>query len=120
MIAKLQAYVKENGALQTGYPMLNVSHPDDKQYAVMIALPVNKILAEKGDIVYKRMIPGGFLTTTVTGGNGAVTNAYHQMEQYFQDYRNTAMAIPFMYLITDRSQEKDSSKWVTKLYFPVM
>ena len=120
LLTKLQAYSKENGAVQTGYPMLNVTQPDLQHFIVMTALPVNKILPEKEDITNKRMIKGSFLTATVTGGNGTVNNAYQQMGQYFQDYNRTSMAIPFSYLITDRSKETDTSKWITKIYFPVM
>ncbi len=120
LLTKLQFYAKENGALQTGYPMLNVTQSDAEHFTIMTALPVNKILPGNGDITYKRMIPGSFLTATITGGRGTIDNAYQQMQQYIQDYSNTAMALPFMYLVTDRSKETDTSKWVTKLYFPVM
>ena len=120
LIDKLQAYARESGAVQTGYPMLNITQTEEQHYVVMTALPVNKILPGKNDISYKRMIAGGFLTATVTGGEATVDRAYNQLGQYFQDYRHTAMAIPFMYLITDRRKETDTSRWVTKLYFPAM
>ncbi len=120
LIEKLQAYVKENQAVQTGYPMMNVTQVSKGNYVLMTAIPVNKLLPETGDITYKRMIPGNFLTATITGGDATVSNAQTQMQQYFQDYNRTAMAIPFQYLVTDRSKETDTSKWVTKMYFPVM
>ncbi len=119
-LTKLEEYARQNDASQTGFPMFNVTELGKNEYALMTALPINKLLKESGDITYKRMIPGRFLTTTVTGGNATVSHAYGEMQQYFQDYRRTSMAIPFMYLITDRSKESDTSKWVTKLYFPVM
>jgi hypothetical protein len=36
-----------------------------------------------------------------------------------QDYGKSVVAIPFQYLVTDRLAEKDSSKWVTKIYQPI-
>jgi hypothetical protein len=30
------------------------------------------------------------------------------------------MAMPFQLLVTDRSKEKDSTNWITQLYYPVM
>lgn len=120
MIDKLEAYANANQAKPVNAPMMNITPTDSNHFMVMTALPINKMLVDKGDISYKRMIPGRFLTTTVTGGNAVVEKTQKAMQQYFQDYGRIAMAIPFMYLVTDRRKEKDSSKWVTKLYFPVM
>jgi hypothetical protein len=35
------------------------------------------------------------------------------------DYQQTAMAIPFESLVTDRSREPDTLKWITNIYVPV-
>ncbi len=120
LVNKLQAYAASSNAAQTGNPMMNITQLTAQQYKLMVAIPTDKLLRENGDITYKRMVPGRFLTTTVTGGTGAVNNAYNQLQQYFQDYQRTSMAIPFQYLITDRTKERDTSRWITKLYFPVM
>ena len=120
LVKKLQAYIDANKALQTGSPMLNITQLDSQRYKVRVALPTNKILNEQGNISYNRMIPGDFLSTTITGGSATVDNACRQMQYYFEDYKRTAMAIPFQVLVTDRSKEADTSKWITKLYFPVM
>jgi hypothetical protein len=120
LVKKLQLYIEENKALQTGSPMLNITSLDSQQYKVMVALPTNKMLGGQSDITYKRMIPGNFLTTTVAGGNTTIDSAYRQMQHYFTDYQRTAMAIPFQVLVTDRSKQMDTAKWITKLYFPVM
>ena len=120
LIKKLQAYIATNKALQTGSPMLNITPLEQQQYKIRVALPTNKALNEQGDITYNRMVPGNFLTTTVTGGNATIDKAYRQMQYYFSDYQRTAMAIPFQVLVTDRSKQTDTTKWITKLYFPVM
>ena len=119
-IEKLKTFAKDNGAAETGFPMMNVTQINKQFYMLMTALPTDKMLSANGDIAYKHMVPGRFLTMTVVGGNETVNYAYYQMQQYIQDYNRTSMAIPFLYLITDRSKETDTSKWVTKLYFPVM
>lgn len=120
LIEKLQTYAKQNGARQTGYPMMNVTQLSKELFVLMTAIPVDKLLPEKNEITYKRMVPGNFLTATIKGGEGTVQNAQAQMQLYFQDYNRTAMAIPFQYLVIDRNKEKDTSQWVTKLYYPVM
>jgi hypothetical protein len=42
-----------------------------------------------------------------------------QMKNYISDYQRTVMAIPFQSLVTDRRKEADTTKWLTKLYFPI-
>jgi hypothetical protein len=42
------------------------------------------------------------------------------VQKYKDDYQRVSPAIPFYSLITDRLKEPDSSKWITKIYFPVM
>jgi hypothetical protein len=63
---------------------------------------------------------GNILITEVKGGPASIKKAFNEMETYITDYRRTAPAIPFQSLITDRSKEPDTSKWVTKIYYPVM
>jgi len=36
------------------------------------------------------------------------------------DYQRAIIAIPFQMLITDRTKETDSTKWITRLYYPVV
>ncbi|MBO9573347.1 MAG: GyrI-like domain-containing protein [Chitinophagaceae bacterium] len=101
---------------QAGFPMLNVTHTDSSFYQCMVALPINRIIDLPS---FVRMVPGRFLTAEVKGGPSAIQHAHEMMQQYFKDYSRTSMAIPFEYLITDRSAEPDTSKWITKIYAPV-
>ena len=69
----------------------------------------------------KRMVPGNILMSNdITGGSGTVEQAYKQMMYYMQDFNKTLAAIPFQSLITNRQLEKDSSKWITRIYCPVI
>ena len=118
-IDKLKTYLTSAGAAVSGHPMLNISTIDSTKFSCMVALPVNKIVADKGDVFFVRMIPGRFLTTQVTGGPYTIRHAHRMMDQYFKDFNRVSMAIPFEYLITDRIKEPDTTKWVTKIYGPV-
>lgn len=119
-VKNLQDFLKQNQSPQTGNPMINVMETGKGNYKLMIALPTDTILKKGGKIQYKKMVPGRFITTNVMGGNEKINKAAEYIQQYFMDYQRVAMAIPFQVLITDRKQEPDSSKWITKLYFPVM
>lgn len=119
LVHKLRRYVQERGAKETGYPMLHVRRLSDTQYETMVALPVNRRLPQTETFLQKRMVPGNILVTEVRGGPAAVREAFAQLEQYVSDYRRQSPAMPFESLVTDRLQESDTTKWITRLYYPV-
>jgi hypothetical protein len=121
LIAKLRKYATENVAKESGYPMLNVGTTDSVNFDIKVAIPVDKLLPSAGDILQKRMLGRGkILVTEVKGGNAMAAKAFLQLQQYGDDYQRSSPAIPFYSLITDRTKETDTSKWITKIYFPVM
>jgi hypothetical protein len=65
------------------------------------------------------MVPGTILVAEVKGGTATVEEGFRQLEFYIDEHELSSPGRPFQSLITDRSIEKDSTKWVTKLYYPV-
>ena len=121
LIDKLKIYALSNGAQETGFPMLNINTTDSVNFTVKVALPVNKRLPNTETIFYKWMMYGGkILVMEVKGGNGTTNKALLHMSDYISDFQRMAPAIPFFSLVTDRRNEPDSSKWTTKIYYPVM
>lgn len=121
LIDKLKVFAQAHGARQTGLPMLNVNTIDSITYRTQVALPVDKKLKDEDDVKYRWMLGGGrILATEIKGGPYIINNAFKEMQNYIDDFQCTAPAIPFQSLVTDRSKERDTSKWVTKLYWPVM
>jgi hypothetical protein len=120
LIDRLKKHIGSSGGKITGYPMMNVSTVDSIDYLLMVALPIDRELAEAPGIVNKKMMTGAkILTTEVMGGPQSVNKAYGQVSQFVNDYRITAPAIPFFSLVTDRLQI-DTGHWVTKIVFPIM
>lgn len=121
MIEKLKNHAKANDALQTNPPMLNIYTTDSIHYKTQVALPLNKKLSDQKDIVYRWMLGGGnILISEVTGGYYTINRGFYAMENYVKDHERIAPAIPFQQLITSRVIESDTSKWVTRLCWPVM
>ncbi|MBC7946900.1 MAG: GyrI-like domain-containing protein, partial [Chitinophagaceae bacterium] len=121
LIDQLKRHVAMNGAVEKGHPMLNISPYKEGQYITRVAIPVDKILPTSGNITYKWMLGGGnILITEVKGGQLQINKAFEEIENYVIDHRRAAPAIPFLSLVTDRRLEPDSTKWVTKIYYPVM
>ena len=121
MVSKLKGYIQTQQAAETGHPMLNVFTTDSLNYQVRVAIPVNRRLPDAGEIHYKWMLGGGnILIMEVKGGPAEIKKAYTEINHYVNDYKRIAPAIPFESLVTDRSVEKDSTKWVTRIYYPVI
>ncbi len=117
-INKLKKYVANEGATETNSPMLNIL-PDSTEYRTMVAIPIDKNIPEKNDYKIKRMVPGKILVTEVKGGEAIAKEALKQLNFFIIDNQISSPAIPFESLVTDRSVEKDTSKWITKIYYPV-
>ncbi|MEP6464858.1 MAG: hypothetical protein ABJB05_01070 [Parafilimonas sp.] len=119
MIGILKDYAHKNNCRQTDVPMLNILHDSDK-YRVMVGLPINKEVPASSTVSYVKMTNGNFMVTQVQGGSATVQNALNELQLYFSDYNKTSMAITFQYLVTDRIEQTDTTKWITKVYAPVL
>lgn len=121
-IHQLKEKIKNAGAIEKDFPMLNVSQKGQNDYETMIAICINKEIKGDKDFFISMMVPmkDRFLMTEVTGGPLSIKNAHDAIENYMQDHMLTAPAIPFEILITDRSKEADTTKWKTRLFHPSM
>jgi len=121
-IGRLMRYITETHTQQAGYPMVNFSAIEDRPgaYRLMVAIPVAGRMESRGDLVFMRLVPGKYLTTEVTGGPGSVAAALSGLKDYIRDYQRTIMAIPFQSLVTDRMQVTDTTRWVTRIYYPIL
>ncbi len=117
-IDMLKKYISINGGMETNNPMLNISE-ERGMFNTMVAIPVNKELPENEAILVKKMVAGRILSTIVTGGMRSPAAALKKIEQYIDDHKITSPAIPFESLVTNRMKEKDTLKWVTKVYYPI-
>ncbi|MEO6221488.1 MAG: GyrI-like domain-containing protein [Ginsengibacter sp.] len=118
LINGLRKYITKEGALETNAPMLNINK-ESSTYRTMVAIPINKMIPEKNNYVFKRMVPGRILVAEVKGGDYTARHALKQLDLYIDDNHLSSPAIPFQSLITDRSMEPDTTKWITKIYYPV-
>ncbi len=120
-IGILKNYATTNKAIQTNAPMLNIYKLDTAHWEYMVALPINLFLPNYENIKAKRMLAGGNIieTDSIVGGFNTVEKYLQEIENYKSDFNYMSPAIPFQLLVTDRMLEKDSTKWITKLYYPV-
>ncbi len=115
----LRDYAREKLTPVADSPMINIERTVKNGFWLRAALPVTSELPEHASIRFTKMVLGNTLVATVTGGRFRVEEAMAQMQQYISDKQLTVPAIPFQLLITNRQQQPDTSKWTTKLYYPV-
>jgi hypothetical protein len=119
MIRSVQNYIKDKNGNQSDYPMLNVHKEGAARYETMVAVPTKKDVSAEGKFEIKKMVLGNILKAEVTGGVQRVKQGEKELANYVDDYQKISPAIPFQSLVTDRISEPDSSKWVTRLYYPI-
>lgn len=117
LIKSLREYIFSNGATETNSPMLNITK--DSTFNTMVAIPINRVIAPTTTFLLKKMVPGKILVTDVKGGIFSADEAMRQLTIYMDDNHLLSPAIPFQSLVTDRLKEQDTTKWITKIYFPV-
>jgi hypothetical protein len=119
LIDTMKKYIVKQGAIQTNHPMLRVSIINDSIYQTLVAIPTNKVLNGNGLFFFQRFVPYKTLTGKVRGGVRSIEMAFKQMEIFVDDHQRTSMAVPFQLLVSDRTFETDSLKWITVICQPV-
>ena len=118
-INQLQQFAKSNNAIPTGNPIYHIDPKENNKYQLMCALPISHPIKPNAKFSNISMVKGSFMVTEVIGGEATLNNAAKKMQQYFNDYHRVTMAINFTMLVSDRMYQTDTSKWISRLYYPV-
>lgn len=119
MVSSLKEYILEKKGVENNFPMLNVFKAGAESYEAMVAIPTKWDIPMEGNFKLKKMVLGNILVGEVKGGVQTVMEAEKQLSFYVNDHQKMSPAISFQSLVTNRLQESDTSKWITKLYYPV-
>ncbi len=119
LIAMLKQQIRQQHGVEADPPMLNVHQTDNSKYEVMVGIPITKTIETSGNTFINKMVLGNIMETRVKGGLNTVHDAFAQLENYKKDHHLTSPAMPFESLITDRTIEADTTKWITKIYYPI-
>lgn len=119
IIQSIKYRISAAGLQQTNFPMLNVHRTYKENYQVTVSLPVNKLTDPGNGITLKRMVAGNILIAEITGGKKLIEEGFNQLNLYLQDFKLVSPAMPYEQLVTNRLSEPDSSKWKTRLYYPI-
>ena len=120
MIQSLKKYIIQNNAIEKNSPMLNVFELGNSRYEAMTAIPVDKALPKTNEFAPKFLLKGGnILEAEIQGGSYTIEKGLKELENYRADYKFDSPAIPYQLLVTNRAKEPDTTKWITKIYYPI-
>ncbi len=120
LLDQMKKFIATKGASIVNPPMMHSKRLSETEVETMLAFPINKVIAVQNGYVIKRMNMGNALVLDLKSGGSATTSfAMQQMDKFIEDFHLTSPAIPFESMITDRILVTDSSKWQTRIYYPI-
>lgn len=119
LVEALEKYIATNQAKAVNAPIYNIFSPDDVHFQLMVAIATDRPLPSKNSFLFKEMVRGKIIIGKAIGDNSKTADCMKQVEYFVKDYGRSSPAIQFNRLVTDRRIEKDSTRWVTTINYPV-
>ncbi len=119
LIDELNQYILQQKSKAVNFPILNIHTDNNKEYDAMVAVATDQNLPSTNNFFIKNMMLGNILVAEVKGGNSKIEQCQQAMKYYVDDYQKSSPAISFQRLITNRLIEKDSTKWITTINYPI-
>jgi effector-binding domain-containing protein len=119
MVDQIAAFINTQKGKAIGDPMVNITRLDENDVYIQVAIPIEKDIAVKDAFTIKKMVLGNLLSVKVQGSQTKVNEAFDATKQYITDKRKTSPAMPYVIFNTNRLLEKDSSRWVSTINYPI-
>jgi hypothetical protein len=119
MVDQLAAFIDTQKGKAIGDPMVNITRADAKEIYIQVAIPIERDIPVNGAFSIKKMVLGNLLSVKVQGDQAKVNEAFEATKQYITDKQKYSPAIPFIIYNTNRLLEKDSSKWISTISYPI-
>ena len=119
MVDQLTAYINSQKGKAKGDPMVNITKIEANEVYVQVAIPLEKDIFVNGEFSIKKMVLGNLLSVKVQGDQAKVNEAFEATKLYINDKQKYSPAIPFVIYNTNRLLEKDPSRWVSTINYPI-
>jgi effector-binding domain-containing protein len=120
LVNTLKKYAQSKGAVILDSAMLNIHPNETNGYQAMVAIPVSKAIQPGVNMVINKLVKGGnLLEADIKGGKTTILNTFAQLKLYQKAHHLISPAMPYELLTTNRMAEKDTAKWLTKIYWPI-
>ncbi len=120
LYGELMGYIMQYRLQMTGPPYAKYYNWEPGEIVVLEAgFPVAKEYKGKGRIMATELAPGNVVTATHYGPYSTFEKTYEAIDEYIIEFGNVIDGYPWEVYITCPAKEPDSTKWETKIYFPV-
>lgn len=118
LIERLQQELYKSALKNTGTIMLSHRY-EGGRYIVMAGSPILERPPSPSTLKIKKINPSKLLFGIVQGGPSSIQQGYMNLKRYIMDRNIEEAAISYEIPLTNRCTEKDTSKWRTKICYPV-
>ncbi len=116
---KLMKYIRSSGAEMTNAPYAIYHNIDNGEIDLEMGIPVNKIIASKGNINSGTFNSSKAASVDYYGFYDNLGKAHNAIQDWVMKMGMESNGSPMEFYVTDPSSEPDTSKWLTRIYYPV-
>ncbi len=121
LIGSIENHIAKQQLKVEGLPVFHIRAEDSVNYDLLVAIPVDKSITDSGDFKAKKLLRNGrILVTEFNGSWYTAQRALKAIETFANDHHFRNIALPYQIFLNDRTAEKDTSKWRTRLSYPVL
>lgn len=119
LYGQLMAFSGKNKITVTGAPFAIYHKYSVEEVELEAGLPVDKAAKSSGNIIAGNINAGKVLTTKHFGKYEDSEFAHAAIDEFVKTNNKTITGSPWEVYVTDPGVEKDPSKWLTEIYYPV-
>lgn len=117
---ELETFMKENNIEMSAPPYTRYYNWDPEKYIVFeVGFPVEDEIEDQGRIYYTTIPAGNIVTVYHYGSYDSMEPAWLRIDEYIKENEKVVIGAPWEVYLTDPNVEKDTSKWVTQICYPV-
>lgn len=112
-------FLKKNNLGIAGYLCAFYHNFSPDKIEMECAIPINKMVASEGDVHVSVMKAGKAVVANYFGPYTGTSKAHQAINTWINENHKKIIGSPWEEYITDPMMEKDTSKWLTKVYYPI-
>jgi len=116
---RLMNYIRSSGAEMTGSPYAVYHKISDGIIDLEMGIPCSKLLQARKDILSGRFPDSNVAKVDFYGFYNKIGDAHGYLQEWIEKKGFTLAGDPMEQYVTDPSAEPDTSKWLTRVYYPV-
>jgi effector-binding domain-containing protein len=119
MYTEIFDFISKNGIKESNPPFAIYHKFDGNIFDMEAGIPVDKLIPSKNKIIKSgKFSPSQAVVAYYYGPYEKDYLAHQQLKKWIKKHNKKIINSPFEVYVSDPSMEKDSSKWLTKIYYP--